>query len=34
MTTSISNEAFEKKLMKDNTVDKKIVSGKTDKVSY
>ena len=39
MTTSISSEAFERKTtesqrMKDNTVNKKIISGKTDKVSY
>ena len=39
MTTSISSEAFEKKTpesqrMKDNKVNEKIISGKTDKVSY
>ena len=39
MTTSISNDAFEKtrtdiQRIKDNTVNKKIISGKKDKVSY
>ncbi len=37
--TSISSEAFDKtktesQRMKDNTLNKKIISGKTDKVSY
>ena len=39
MMTSISSEAFEEKKtesqrMKYNTVNKKIISGKMDKVSY
>ncbi len=39
MTTSISSEAFEEEKsesqrMKDNTVNKKIIGGKTVKVSY
>ncbi len=37
MMTSTSSEVFEKTLsqrMIDNTVNKKIISGKTDKVSY
>ncbi len=38
MTTSISSEAFENKptenqRMKDNTVNKKIISGKTDRTT-